>query len=233
MSIVLFKEITTEDALLKLEMESERYTGLYVDMDNAPERRYVKSKASEIQGILNRLDRSRIDQARDYKVKVEKEASIIKDRLEAANSPFTFLIDAHKKKRADIRQEYQRIEDLKELMWQKERDHEFALLVDAQVMADKAAAELAQKERDDNIAKQAADAAEDRIKLDIQKTKEDEERATQAREADVTLKARVNNEILNVLVEILKPHTEEAVKASKEIIKAIYTGKIPPVRINY
>lgn len=233
MSIVLFKEITTEDALLKLEKESENYTGLYVDMDNAPERKYVKDKASDINKLLKALDRSRIDKSKEYKSRVEAEAAIIKQRLEDANRPFSMLIDAHKKIRADILAEDKRIEDLKELMWQKERDHEFALLVDAQVMADKAAAELAQKERDDNIAKQAADAAEARIKLDMQKTKEAEERATQAREADVTLKARVNNEILNVLVEILKPHTEEAVKASKEIIKAIYMGKIPNVRINY
>lgn len=228
MSIVLFKEITTDDALLKIEEEAKKYTGLYVDMDNAPERKYVKDKASEIQGILKRLDRSRIDKARDYKVKVEKEASIIKDRLEAANSPFTFLIDAHKKKRADILAEEKRIEDLKELMWQKERDHEFALLVDAQVMADKAAAELAQKERDDNIAKEAADAAEARIKLDIQRDKEAEERAIREREADVTLKARVNNSILSVLTQIGVTEIQ-----GKEIIKAICMGKIPNVRIDY
>lgn len=228
MSIVLFEQITTEAAILALEEESKKYAGLYVDMDNAPERKYVKDKASEIQGILKRLDRARIDKAKSYKASIEEEAAAIRERLEAANSPFTYLIDDHKKKRAEILAEKKRIEDAKELKLQIERDHEFALLMDAQVMADKAEAEKEQRERDERIARDASEAAEAKVKREVQEAKEAEERATAAREADRGHKAHINNSILEALGKLGVTKDQ-----GKCIITAIYTGDIPNVSINY
>ena len=93
MSIVIFKEVTTEEVLQSLEADGEKYTGLFVDMDNAEERKYVKDSASKISGMLKTLDRARIDKARDFKQAIELEATEIKGRLEAANDPYTLLIE--------------------------------------------------------------------------------------------------------------------------------------------
>jgi len=60
MEIAIFKEVTTESALIELEAEGKKYDGLYVDMDKAPERKYVKDKAAFIAGLLKKLDRTRI-----------------------------------------------------------------------------------------------------------------------------------------------------------------------------
>lgn len=72
MDIAIFKEITTNDYLKELKVESEKYTGLYVDMEDAPQRKYVKDKAHDINQLLKKIDRKRIDASKEYKIKVEK-----------------------------------------------------------------------------------------------------------------------------------------------------------------
>ena len=166
MSVVLFKDVATEDIISSLEEEGKKYTGLYVDMNNAPERKYVKDQAETITKMLKALDRARIDKAKDFKASVEKEAAYIKERLEEANRPFTLLIDAHKAERKKILDEQKRIEDEKAMAIEKERDHEYALLMDAKVMADKAEAIREQQARDELIAKQAATAAVEQERRD-------------------------------------------------------------------
>jgi len=102
MNITVFESVTTESALIELEAEGKKYAGLYVDMDNAPERKYVKDKAASIAGLLKKLDRTRIDAAKDYKVEVEKQAQAIKSRLQDANSNFQLLIDGYNIERKKI-----------------------------------------------------------------------------------------------------------------------------------
>ena len=126
-SIVIFKEITTNEVLLELEAESKKYEGLHVDMEDREQRKFVKDKASLVSGILKKLDRARIDESKSYKVKVEKEALDIKERLEIINLPFTALIDAHKAERAAILAEEKAIREAKELAIQIEIDHEDAI----------------------------------------------------------------------------------------------------------
>ena len=65
MSITLFKEITTEEALSKLEADGKKYTGLYVDMEDKEQRKYVKDSAALIIGLLKKVDRARIDKSKD------------------------------------------------------------------------------------------------------------------------------------------------------------------------
>ena len=96
MNIVLFKNITTEAVLKKLEDDSKEYSGLHVDMNNKKERKFVKDSAAVINDILKKVDRARIDIAKEHRDMIEIEAKSIVDRLETANKCFTSLIDAHK-----------------------------------------------------------------------------------------------------------------------------------------
>tara|TARA_R110000744_G_scaffold341635_1_gene446839 strand:- start:4983 stop:5777 length:795 start_codon:yes stop_codon:yes gene_type:complete len=127
MEIAIFNEITTEDLLIELEAEARKYNGLYVDMENAPERKYVKDKASHISGLLKQLGRARIDKSKSYKTKVEAEADKIKDRLVNANVPFQALIDEHKAERAKLLALKKASDEAKEAALQLPIDHEEAI----------------------------------------------------------------------------------------------------------
>jgi hypothetical protein len=100
--IVIFKELTTNESLIEIELQSKKFVGLTVDMDDAKERKKVKDSAQLISDILKRVDRARIDHSKDYKAKVEAEATMIVDRLSVANKPLTDLTDAYTAKRKQI-----------------------------------------------------------------------------------------------------------------------------------
>jgi hypothetical protein len=100
--IVIFKELTTNESLIEIELQSKKFVGLTVDMDDAKERKKVKDSAQLISDILKRVDRARIDHSKDYKAKVEAEATMIVDRLTVANKPLTDLTDAYTAKRKQI-----------------------------------------------------------------------------------------------------------------------------------
>jgi len=158
-NIAIFKEITTEEVLQSLEADGEKYTGLFVDMDNAEERKYVKDSAAKISGMLKTLDRARIDKARDFKQAVELEAASIRSRLEAANEPYTLLIDAHKEKRAAILAEKKAREDAAALRIQIAEDHDSAIMEDKVRQLEKAERERLQAEHEAKIAAEAAERA--------------------------------------------------------------------------
>ncbi len=48
MSIAIFQEITTEELLTELEADGVKYQGLYVDMNDAKQRKYVKDSAAKV-----------------------------------------------------------------------------------------------------------------------------------------------------------------------------------------
>ena len=161
MSIVLFKEITTEKVLSELEADGQKYTGLYVDMEDKKQRKYVKDSAALINGLLKKVDRARIDKSKFYKVNVEAEAKAITARLEEANKPFSLLIDAHNDKRKAELAEEKRLAEVKEaarlaVIAQAERDehHEMAFLMMAEEFRQREA--LAEQERLDQIARDDA-----------------------------------------------------------------------------
>ena len=239
MSIAIFKEVTTEEVLQSLEADGEKYTGLFVDMDNPAERKYVKDAASKISGMLKTLDRARIDKARDFKQAIEMEASSIKTRLEAANEPYTLLIDSHKEKRAAILAEKKAIEDAAELLIQIEEDHDSAVMEDKVRHFERLEAARLQEDRDSKIASEAAENAtrESEAKAEREaKAKEDARLAEQARidaeqaarEADTNHRRTINQEVLADLVA-----TGMDTEIATRIIKLIVSGKIAHTSIKY
>ena len=159
MEIALFKEITTEEALVKLEADGEKYAGLYVDMDKPKERKYVKDSALLINGLLKKVERARIDKARDYKVSVEAEAKSITERLESANKPFSLLIDAHKEKRAAELAAEKAAEAAQALLIKIEADHGEAIMIDKIRTIEAAEAEQARLDNERRIQEAAAEQA--------------------------------------------------------------------------
>ena len=123
MNITIFADLTTEEAITSLELASKDYDGLYVDMEVAKERKFVKDKASFISDLLKKVERARIDKSKDFKSQVEVEATNITKRLEKANKPFTLLIEEHKKQRAEILAKQKAREEAKQLLIQIEADH--------------------------------------------------------------------------------------------------------------
>lgn len=235
MEVAIFKELTTEDFLQQLEAESAKYDGLYVDMDNKEERKYVKDKAVVIGDILKKLDRARIDKSKAYKKQVEDEAASIRYRLEEANKPFTLLIDEHKAKRAVILAEEKRIQELKEQAAQYQLDHEEAIMLNkiwdleaGEREAEKQRQIQAQIERERRVAQQAAEQAaiDERSRIERQTALEAQQKA--AREADLNHQAKINRETLSSLIE---NGIDESL--AKEIVKLIAKKQISNVTINY
>ena len=207
-NLVLFSDLTTDEKLAQLEAEGEKYQGLYVDMADKEQRKFVKDQASFVNDLLKKLDRKRIDLSKQYKAQVEDEAKEIKLRLEKANSPFTTLIDEWNAERKRILDEEKRIQAEKELAEQIERDHEEALQLnrlwdlEAKERESKREAERkAQEEREKQIAEQAAKQAVIDAENARQAQLQQEENARLKREADTEHKKQINNAILSVLVE--------------------------------
>lgn len=239
MGIVLFKEITTEDYLVELELSAEKYTGLYVDMENKDERRYVKEKAELIKGLVKKVDRKRIDLARDYKKTVEAEAELVISRLEAANRPFTALIDEHTEARRKILAEQKAIDDAKALVIEIANCHDEALMFNKVFAFERAEEIRLQKERDDAIRAEAAEQASKQAEIEAEQKYQriererlqqeaNEKAAIQARENDTNHKRDVNRKI----VAALALHNVDETLA-KFIVTAIAKGEIPNLKINY
>lgn len=157
--VTIFTDITTEHALLAIEEDAKTYTGLYVDMNEAKGRKFVKESAANIGDILKRLDRARIDKAKDFKAQVEKEAEAIRFRLEEANKPFTLLIDeynAERKKVLDAENARKKaIEDQAAI----DSDYEIAELLMGKHFDDKAKAEQQRIAYEENLKREAAEQA--------------------------------------------------------------------------
>jgi hypothetical protein len=151
MNVTIFTELTTTEKLEQITKESENYIGLYVDMSDPKQRKYVKDQAESIKLIRKDLNTSRIKKVKDYTAKVKKEFDGIDVILSDANAPFTLLIDGYADERkAILDKEKKRLCDIERAV-QKEIDHEYAILLDKSYLADKLAAEKAQSERDEAI----------------------------------------------------------------------------------
>ena len=163
--VTIFTDITTEHALLAIEEDAKTYTGLYVDMNEAKGRKFVKESAANIGDILKRLDRARIDKAKDFKVQVEQEAAAIRFRLEEANKPFTLLIEeynAERKKVLDAENARKKaIEDQAAI----DSDYEIAELLMGKYFDDKAKAEQQRIAYEETLKRQAAEDVEKTAKL--------------------------------------------------------------------
>lgn len=201
MLIELFKEVTTEDVISSYEERAAEYEGLYVDMENLPERKFVKEHAADIKGLRAKLNRARIDLTKQSKLDIDAEFSAIDTRLAKANEPFTLLMDDYQTLRnkvlADEKARKQAIIDAGAM----EADHEYALLMDekytlaiALEAQKEAEAELERVRERDELVKQAVIDADIRSKQAIEDAKQAavyaEIRAKQAAEdAEIAKKA--------------------------------------------
>ena len=179
-----YREVTTEAILVDLEADAQKHIGLWVDMNNSQERKYVKDKAALGKSLIKKLDRSRIDQSAAHKLMLDTEAETIRLRLKDIISPYTVLINLHADEQKVIRDKAKARQDAIDLAFEIERDHDYALLMDAQVMRDKADAIQAQADRDAIIATQAADLAREEIKRQQEAKERAEAAAVAARLAD-------------------------------------------------
>jgi hypothetical protein len=151
MNVTIFTELTTTEKLAEITKESEKYIGLYVEMSDPKQRKYVKDQAESIKSIRKTLDTSRIKKVKDYAAKVKKEFDGIDLILVEANEPFTLLIDGYAAERKAILDKEKAEKLAIEKAAQKEVDHEWAIILDKSYLADKMAAERLQIERDEAI----------------------------------------------------------------------------------
>ncbi len=228
MDIVLFQDITTESALRQLELEGEKYEGLYVDMNDKEQRGYVKSQAVLINDIIKKVDRSRIDQKKAFGVRVEAEAKAITDRLEFANLPLSLLIDAYKLKRAEILAAQKARDDAMALALQIETDHENAIMWDKVEMFEKAEREKVRLANEKRIGDEAASKAVE------------QEQRRQANEAKRLEVERLQREADKAHVSNVRRKAKECLMAygidedmAKTIVIAIHKGGIANVKISY
>jgi hypothetical protein len=224
-----YREVTTEAILVDLEADAQKHIGLWVDMNNSQERKYVKDKAALGKELLKKLDRSRIDQSAAHKLMLDTEAETIRLRLEDIISPYTVLINLHADEQKVIRDKAKARQDAIDLAFEIERDHDYALLMDAQVMRDKADAIQAQMDRDAIIATQAADLARE----EIQRQQEAKERAETAAVAARLADKESVGKILRAAKEdlMLIEGVDEAL--AKSIVLSIRNNTIRKIYIKY
>jgi hypothetical protein len=228
MNVTIFAELTTTEKLAKIKKESANYIGLYVDMNIAEQRKYVKGQAESIKSIRKALNTSRIKKVKDYTAGVSKEFNEIDSILAEANEPFTLLID-------DFAAERKRILDAEkakklaiELAVQKEIDHEFALLLDKSYLADKLAAEKAQAERDEAIRVEAANRATQAAQNAQAATDRAIAQDAANRAADKENYRKINRAIYSALLDAGVGKSEAFV-----VTNALIDNTIPHITINY
>lgn len=235
MEIAIFNDLTTESFIQELEADGKKYQGLYVDMNNKDERKYVKEQAVKINDLIKRIDRKRIDESKRYKAKVEKEASSIIGRLKVANEPYNLLIDLHKAERAKILADEKRVIELKALAAKMEDDHEMGLLMNKSFEFDREQELKAKAEHEKQLANEREEYAAQQVKLSEQRNEQEakdklerERSAESARLANIEHVRAVNSSILFKMMECGLSENE-----SKEFIKRIARRQIAYLKINY
>ena len=151
MDIVLFNKITTSEALAEITSESERNIGLYADLHDPEQRKYIKQEGEKISSVRKTLNEFRIKLVKDYTLSVNKEFNYADSVLIKAAEPITLLIDGYKSERKATLDAEKASKLAIENAAKKGVDHEWAILLDKSYLADKLAAEKAQEERDEAI----------------------------------------------------------------------------------
>ena len=228
MNVTIFKDVTTEEALVEIEAEAASYQGLFVEMEDPKQRKFVKEKASEIKGILKKLKATGIEIRKDDASKVVEEESKVRERLEKANEPFTLLLDdweAERKRVLDLAKEKKRQE---ELYIQVGLDHEFALLLDKSYLADKLESEKVQAEHDEAIRVEAANRA-------TQAAKNAQEATDRAVALDAANRLANREHVRGINRGILTALQDNGVGEfeAKTLVTLIAQGKINNITINY
>lgn len=220
MEIKLFKELTTEQQLVEIEKESEKYQNIIVNMNDSDDRRMVKKSAIDIETLIKFIDRKRIDINKEFKIKVDREAKLIIERLEKANRPLTKLIEDYKNERAIILQKEKEEKERIDLEYRKEKDHSEALLMNIQFDIDLKEKLEAKKIYEDKL---KADAViEAKINLEKQKKESEEKLLRQKIEAELKLES----EKQKLIQEAIDKEKAQADKILKEKIEAERVKKI-------
>ena len=199
MNVTIFKDLTPEEKLTSVEKQAAEYIGLYVDMDDLKQRKYVKDKEAEIGSIRKALNASRIKKVKDYTLEVKFEFEAIDARLDKANEPFTLLIDEWNAKRKEILEAEKAIKQAAELAIQKEIDHDTALMMDKVYLIEKREREEARAAHEQSIREQAQKDADERHKREMEEAKQRELSEKQAREASKEHVRGINRAILESL----------------------------------
>ena len=217
MNITIFNDLTTEETLLSIEKNASEYIGLYVDMDDLKQRKYVKDKEAEIGSIRKALNTARIKKVKDYTAQVKSEFDLIDGRLVKANEPFTLLHDEYKAERAKVLAKEKAERDAVLMAEQKEIDHEFAILMDKSHLTDKAEAEKLRLAEAEKLAAEIAKREREREELEASRRAKNKEHVR-----------AVNVEILNALMAGGISEFD-----AKVMIILIAQGKINHITINY
>jgi len=235
MDIVIFKELTTTDYLAELQLEAEKYTGLYVDMDNAPERKYVKDKANSIKQLLKKIDRLRIDASKDFKLKVEKEASEIIEKLKTANEPFTLLIDAYAAERAKILADEKRINDERVAALQLEDDHEDAITLNRLFDLESGERARAKIEHEKHLKIEREEYADQQVEIEIDRQKQlvIDIATKKTNEENARLADKEHVRSINRAIFISFTNAGVDKESAKLATQALIDSKIPNTTINY
>ena len=235
MEIAIFESVVIESALIELEAESKKYDGLYVDMNNAPERKYVKDKAALIAGLKKKVDRVRIDSAKDYKCEVESQALAIQTRLDDANSNFQVLIDDYAAERKVIidaeKARKQAILDAAQL----ENDHELGLLMNQSYVADRAEALRLQVEQEKRLVIEREQYAAEQVKLAVARNEVRIEYENQnninAENARLANKEHLRGINIRAVNDIMGCGADY--ETAKAIVTALANNSIKNITINY
>jgi hypothetical protein len=228
MNVTLFKDLTTDERLTEIEANGEEYNGLYCDLDDPEQRKYVKGKAADIKDLIKAVKAGSIKKVKDYRGSVKAEEESIINRLEKANEPFTLLVDDYDTARKVILDAEKASKLAIENAVQKELDHEFAILLDKSYLADKLAAEKAQEERDDAIRIDATNRATQAAKNAQEVTDRAIAQDTANRLADKENVRAVNRAIFSGFINAGFGRTE-AFNATNALIDSV----IPHITINY
>lgn len=223
--ITLFKEITTEEVLQGLEAESEKWDGLYCDLEADEERKFVKEKAASIKTLLKKVNTARIAKTKDYRFQVETEAKLITARLEAANKPFTLLLDEYQIKRNKILAAKKAQEEAEELAAEVERCHDEAFTIDKLMVLEAKEREQAKIEEAARVKKELEAikfrAAEDATIAEAQRQEEEAKKADIERrvaESNKQLRASIHKGIKENLMADCNIDEETAIKVVKSLI---------------
>jgi len=222
--VILFKEITTEEALTAIEEEASSYEGLHVEMDDPEQRKFVKGKLSQITDITKKIERARIDLATAHKNGLNNEAGAIIKRLEDASKPFTDLTDAWKIKRQKILDH----KKAQEAEAQKIIDHENAIMenkvrdMEARELADKLAAEKEQERlnaiaENERLAKEAAEKAEIKAKQDL--IDAENKRVYDLNQAEIKA-AKDKQDAIDLAAKIERDRVQAEQKAAQDLVDA-------------
>lgn len=238
MDIAIFNEVATGEVIQYLKDEGQKYAGLYVDMNDAKQRKYVKDNASHIKELKKKVDRKRIDVVKEFKIQVEKEAARITEDLNIANLPFESLIDEYAAERKIILDAEKADKDARELAAQIEIDHEFGLLMNDKFDSDKIAQEAErivyeQKLKANAIAeaKQELINAENKAKADAEQAVENAKRAEVKRLADVE-QARLDEQARHEAAVKAEQDAEAARLANVEHVRDINNNILNALKDN-